>query len=103
MYNMLIPLLDPARGEFGPMTYGKIAKALVKLYDKDPKDILPDTWLQEQGAQQQQPLLIPAEQAQPQAPQTQAPKAVSNTQPAQQPKGAAQSIIQRLAAPFRSV
>jgi len=50
MFNMLIPLIaprpDPVTGEdIGPQTYGKIAKDIVKTYDKDPRDVLPDSWL----------------------------------------------------------
>ncbi len=68
MYNMLIPLLqpmpDPMTGQdMKPKTYGKTAKAIVKLYDKDPRDILPPDWLidpEELAMQQQQagPLFV---------------------------------------------
>ncbi len=59
MYNMLIPLLAQP-----PELYGKIAKNLVKLYDKDPKEILPDSWTQPQQQPNTQDLFIPANQAQ---------------------------------------
>jgi len=118
MFNMLIPLIaprpDPLSGQdIGPAVYGKVAKALVKLYDKDPRDILPDNWIQEQqeAPQPQQPLFIPAGGQAPGAaqpggefPEAQAPQAetlVSATQPAQQPQGLAQRIMGRLSAPFR--
>ena len=112
MYNMLIPLLG---NPLGPLVYGKTAKNLVKLYDKDPRDILPDSWLQEpeqlQAAQQaQEPLFVPAEGAegqgggsQGQFPQ-QAPQAetlVSRTQVPERPQGLAQRIVSRITAPFR--
>jgi len=47
MYNIIIPLLPQP-----PQIYGKIAKSIVKLYEKDPKEVLPDFWLEE-GAEQQ--------------------------------------------------
>lgn len=40
MYNMLIPLLAQP-----PELYTKTAKEICKLYDKDPRDILPDAWI----------------------------------------------------------
>ena len=40
MYNILIPLLAQP-----PEIYQKVAKQICKLYDKDPEDILPDSWL----------------------------------------------------------
>ena len=51
MYQLLNPLFVQA-----PQLYAKVAEAIVKLYEKDPKDILPDSWVQflaqgpEQGA-----------------------------------------------------
>lgn len=41
MYNMLIPLFAQP-----PELYLKVAKDIVKLYDKDPRDVLPDPWLE---------------------------------------------------------
>lgn len=75
MYQVIIPLLTNP-----PELYGKIAKNIIKRYDKDPRDILPDNWLAEpqQGQQQQNTtdLFVPAQgqqqgqqQAQPQQPQ----------------------------------
>lgn len=63
MYQMLIPLFGNP-----PELYAKIAKNIVKLYEKDPKDILPDLWLQEPEQlqamrQAQEPLFVPAEEA----------------------------------------
>ena len=65
MWNMLIPLLG---NPLGPQTYVKAAKSIVKLYDKDPRDVLPDSWLQEPEqlqaqAQANEPLIIPANEA----------------------------------------
>ena len=94
MYNMLIPLLAQP-----PEIYQKVGKAIVKLYDKDPRDILPDLWLQEpqqlqQQAQQNEPLIIPAEgemQGEMQeTPPNQAPQAetmIPSSQPPERPQG----------------
>lgn len=114
MYNMLIPLIaprpDPLSGrDIGPQVYGKVAKALVKLYDKDPRDILPDNWIEEQQPQQQQqPLFVPSggatgNNADSLTPPTQAPEAeklVGATQMSERPQGLAQRIVSRLN-PFR--
>ena len=123
MYNMLIPLIaprpDPMGNDVGPQTYGKVARALVKLYDKDPRDILPDNWLQDKPQRQQQeqpqPLFIPSEyagqqpmnpqelqaQSQTQAPEPDAQTLVNRTQIPERPKNIAQRIIGRMTAPFR--
>ncbi len=66
----LLPMIgspDPAAAE----KFIKMAKQLVKDYDKDPKDYLPDSWLNPQPAPmaQGQPLIIPANGQQGQAPQ----------------------------------
>lgn len=50
MYNILIPLLqplpDPTTGQDSkPALYSKIAQSIVRLYDKDPRDVLPAAWL----------------------------------------------------------
>lgn len=65
--NALMPMIgspDPMAAE----KFIKMAKQLVKDYDKDPKDYLPDSWLNPQmgmgGMPPAQPLIIPAEQAQ---------------------------------------
>lgn len=52
MYNMIIPLLIQP-----PQIYSKVAKNIVKLYDKDPKDVLPDIWLQAPS----EPLFVPTQ------------------------------------------
>lgn len=57
MFNILIPLLAQP-----PQLYTKIAKEICKLYDKDPDDVLPDAWLQEELPQSQN-LIIPTSQS----------------------------------------
>ena len=107
MWNMLIPLMAQ-----DPMIYQKAAKSIIKLYDKDPRDVLPDTWLLspeelQMTAMQGQPLIVPQEQvnggsqggAVNQAPQAQT--LTSRTQVPTQPQGLAQRIIGRLTQPFR--
>lgn len=91
MYNMLIPLLvQPTE------IYQKVAKNIIKLYEKDPRDILPDAWLQETA--QKQELFMPTNQ---QRAGGEAERFVPTTTPAEQPQGLAQRIVSRLAAPFR--
>lgn len=106
MYNMLIPLLAN-----DPMQYSKIAKSIVKLYDKDPKDILPENWLQEQIAGQVPPGLESilgglgdaSQQGQGAQPQTSAPLFVSRTSAPQNPQSIAGQLSSRLSAPARAV
>lgn len=114
MYNMLIPLLSNP-----PEIYQKVAKNILKLYEKDPKDILPDTWLaepEEMQAQQEaaQPLFIEAGQEQGGAPSDQIPgqagpeargaeRLVSSTQPPVEPRGLVGKIMSKLSGPFRGV
>ena len=97
MYNILIPLLVQP-----PQIYSKIAKDIVKLYDKDPKDILPDFWLDEQLMEQ--PLIVPAEKtASPteEQPQINAPQFVSNEKPVGSQGGLVQKLMSRITSPFR--
>ena len=120
MYNMLIPLIAPRPSptpdgsitDIGPQVYGKIAKMLVKLYDKDPRDLLPDNWVNEQQAQpfqqpEQQSLFVPAGQEPvgagqfPQVPAPQAETLVNRTQIPERPQGLGQRIMSRLTQPFR--
>ncbi len=111
MYNMLIPLIapmpDPMTGEdIKPKLYGKIAKNIVKLYDKDPKDVLPDSWAIE-NQQIRQPLFIPQQGIQGmqgmQPPAPQAEKLVGSTQMPSQPQSLVGKLIGKLSAPFRRV
>lgn len=53
MYNLLIPLFAQP-----PELYKKTAENICKLYDKDPKEVLPDTWIQGQS----QELIVPMEE-----------------------------------------
>jgi hypothetical protein len=106
MYNLLIPLLG---NPLGPLTYGKVAKNITKLYDKDPRDVLPEEWLldpkelmmQQQMAQQQaiqdQPLVVDQDYSDPQAaPQAQTAKtAVPSTAVGQNPKSIVGNIGSR--------
>lgn len=105
MYNILIPLLANP-----PQLYSKIAKSIIKRYDKDPRDILPDEWLSDQSSQEEQPLIVPQEQVINQATATpvgsmqgvtstqEAPRAdrfVSNPQLAERPQGFVQKFLSR--------
>ncbi len=70
MNNVLIPLLAQP-----PQIYSKVAKNICKLYDKDPKEVLPAPWLIDYDKEQQsqpQSMIIPAGgqpgQGQPEAP-----------------------------------
>lgn len=64
MDNILIPLLA---NPVGAANYGKLARDIVKSYDKDPRDVLPPDWLlePEQLAQQQQQQQYQQQQQQP--------------------------------------
>lgn len=107
MYNILVPLLGQP-----PELYANIAKDIVKLYDKDPRDILPALWLQEEPAEQapappeEQPLIIPAAQAAQQASEEtltapSAERVTSRIEVPEQPQGLVGRIVSRLARPFR--
>ncbi len=139
-WNMFIPLLTQleqermlktqiAQGvppEIDNLPHGKAAKELAKLYDKDPRDVFPDDWMQENTSQQPQ---LPQQQETPftstpngdntnleagvaQTPaggmppqgQTNADLFVNQTQlPSEQPKGIVGKIMQRITKPFRKV
>ena len=127
MYNMLIPLLSQMQQEYMLMqqmgqqpsldnlTHGKTAKAIIKLYDKDPKEIIPDTWLGEGMPPQQPgipgmpgqppgmpgapgaPVAQPPGQGGPMAQGPQAQSFVPQTQlPSQKPQGVVQKLMGRL-------
>lgn len=115
MYNMLIPLLVQP-----PEIYKKVAENIVKLYDKDPKDILPDAWMMnpeemmneqnnaeplfiDQASQfqdRQQGIIKP--QGGGQVP-PQAPKAVSSVSKPANPQSVGQRLISRFTGAFRGV
>lgn len=73
MANLLIPMF-----QMPPEIALKPAKEILKTYDKDPEDWLPDTWLQPQQEQPQNPLFT--DQSQPGAP-TSTPQAPTVTPP----------------------
>lgn len=54
MYQMIIPLLAQP-----PQLYEKVVKDIIKLYDRDPKDILPESWINP-VTEETQPLFIPS-------------------------------------------
>ena len=108
MYNMLIPLMQGIAQErlmrmqaglpvgIDDLTNGKTAKEIIKLYDKDPREIFPDEWLREQ----EQPLFLPQQQpqqGQPNSPQ----RLVSNTQPPSEPQGLVGKVVNKITQPFR--
>lgn len=121
MYNILIPLLAQP-----PEIYSKIAKSIVKLYDKDPKDILPDIWLKQDFSQKnqvlqgqkEQPLFIDRndlaqnlqniQQTNQQQDifqniQTNAERFVPRAEIPERPKSLVQKIVSRITQPFRKV
>lgn len=112
------------------LPHGKAAKQLAKLYDKDPRDVFPDDWMEEgpdvTEPQQMQPPQLPPQLGQPQGqppvpgqqpggpqdliipsgqPQAQAPQAdtfVGQTElPSGNPTSIAGKVMQRLTQPFR--
>lgn len=114
MYNLLTPLLATINAErqmllmsggdtsLDNLTNGKTAKAIIELYDKDPRDILPDSWLVEQ----EQPLFIPAQQLQQPQPGKDGgggkpERLVGSTQLPAEPQGLVGKIMSRISAPFR--
>ena len=111
MWNMLIPLMAQP-----PEIYLKAAKSIVKLYDKDPRDVLPDAWLQSdkpQQPQEEQPLVVPQEQAMgsisgspmmPSEAGRSAERLTTKTQvPSNKPTNPASQIISKSVQPFRKV
>lgn len=112
MYNILIPLLAQP-----PEIYARVAKSIVKLYDRDPRDILPDSWIAlESQNPEEQPLFVPAPQAQQEvvgqvgqglkAPSTsphEAPRAATLAEIPSRPTNLAQKIVARISRPFRKV
>lgn len=120
MYNILIPLLGNP-----PEIYSKVAKAIVKLYDLDARDILPSPWLQDydQMAQEMPPGMPPGAPGSPMAPpgpqsgqeplfvnagqngspMTGAPTLTSSPELPQRPQGVAGKISGALSGLFRRV
>ncbi len=107
MWDRLIPLFT-----FPPQLYSKAAKSIVELYEKDPNDILPDSWLQDTGSQMtqqaEQPLIIPAEQGVSanlppgQGPINKLPTPAGVEVPTERP-GIISKLINHLTSPFRKV
>lgn len=116
MFNLLNPIMQqtameravavqsgqPAR--LDDLTSGKTIKEIIKLYDKDPRDIIPDAWLTD--SQPPPPLFMQAQPNGSQAPAQQPPGSASSTvvdstQAPQQPQGLASRIMGKLSAPFR--
>lgn len=115
MFNVLIPVMQATNQErmlltqsgqpagIDDLTNGKTIKEIIKLYDKDPRDIIPDSWLQDstkqpapsltlpanhpaaQGAQPGSPMQppMPPQGQMPPSPQQQAPQAQTVTPPKQ--------------------
>jgi hypothetical protein len=117
MYNMLIPLLQSIAQErmimtqtgqptdVDNLTNGKTAKEIIKLYDKDPRDILPTTWLETsvpQALPPKNPLFIQAPGASaPANGATDAQTLVPSTQAPQRPQGMIGKIASAITKPFR--
>lgn len=119
MYNVVLPLIGNtsqeislmkqtgAPVEFNELVYGKVLKNIIKLYDKDPRDILPDSWLSSKLSEA--PLFVPQQQnINPQILQQgqqplQAEKMVSSVQNPTNPQSLIQKLVSRLSAPFRKV
>jgi hypothetical protein len=122
-YNIYVPIIGQLAQQVGMMMqsgqpidldelpFGKIAKLLPKLYDKDPRDLLPNSWVakpkeQQQGNAQsgtQQPLFVQQGQQQgqqgqqpQQGPQQQGQKVVPQQQP-----GLGQRIMQGIGNIFK--
>lgn len=92
MYNLLIPILAQP-----PQLYGKIAKDIIKLYDKDPKDILSEEWMNEQS--QDNRLIVPLQGMQQ---GIEAARFVPRIEVPANPRSEAQRLIARASAPLRS-
>jgi hypothetical protein len=97
MYNMLIPLLIQP-----PEVYSKVAKNICKLYEKDPKDVLPDNWLE--GASQE--LIVPMpqqmdENGQPVQTGMGAPKLTANPTRPVNPTSTGGAMISKMVSPMR--
>lgn len=120
MYSTLTPMLEQTSMEYAQrqqmgvpvsiddLTLGKSIKNLIKLYDKDPRDVIPDTWLKPPQAQPSPQLFLPAN----------APGATANPNPSfamppsngasqaspiatQRPQSFVGKIASRITSPFR--
>ena len=90
------------------LPHGKLAKSICKDYDKDPRDVLPDSWLDDQG-EEEQPLIVPIEQAQQQMGMPgQMPAMGQSAVPASvamqsQPQSLVGKLMSKISAPFRKI
>ena len=96
------------------LPHGKAAKELAKLYDKDPRDVMPDIWFEDKQASPEQQIaeqpLFVGPQGAPVAggpaqavPPPQGGFTPPATTPPEQPQSMAQKIMSRISAPFRKV
>ena len=119
MYNILIPLLGNMQQErmvlmqsgqpfsLDELTHGKTAQNLVKLYDKDPKDVFPDSWMEGGESNQiqapEEPLFVgPGEQQSNQG----SPPPVNEMgmqQPQQGVGGVAGDMVDSITDPFKKI
>jgi hypothetical protein len=53
MYNLILPMLSQP-----PELYQKAVSEIIKLYDKEPKDILPEAWLNPAPEQPEEKLIL---------------------------------------------
>ena len=117
MFQVLIPLLQTLEQErlvsmqaglpanIDSLPHGKVAQDLIRQYDKDPRDLLPTAWFEEQPTQEQS-LFVPQEIAGQMPPmQGQPPQMPPSPSPAmsQNPQGMASSIMNKVSAPFRKI
>ena len=100
MYNMLIPLFAQP-----PQLYKKAAEDIVKQYDKDPREVLPDAWLALDQEQQNPSLFVDQQQQAGQegvpTPQTGAQRVTAQPTLPQQPAGAGGGLISKLISKIR--
>ena len=117
MYNMLIPLLQGIGQErlmlqqqglpnnINVLPTGKTAISIIKLYDKDPKEIIPEAWFTDEAPPQAtQPLFVGGEQPQGmpvEMPQGGAETMVPSTQAPTNPQSLVGKISGKVSAPFR--
>lgn len=108
MYNLLIPVMAQAAQErmvlqqtgmpnsLDHLTAGKTIKEIISLYDKDPRDIIPDGWFVD-GSQS---LFVPAQMQagiQQQAPMPGAQTVVPSTDQPTSPAGISQKLSNEVA------
>jgi len=111
MINLLSPLLERVNQEIlliqqaggevnlNNTTYGKVIKNLLRIYDKDPKDWLPDGWLTKEAIRT--PLVKPVQP--PQTSPLRPEKVVPTTELESKPRNVIQKLASQIkeAIPFR--